>query len=189
MYLRLSNKEKVPLMKRPRRSLVASVLVLGVLGVALWGSTIAGAAHSVGPTHSSSLPRQPKQASAHPFTQHATARQAQGQGNGPGAALLAKALFTGDLATYNTYARWTKGRQQDLDAGPEHKDTLVSGPSLAGSPTEGANGSTIFHVVATTKGKDGKFASWALDITMGGTPAKVLAIDAHRTEINNEPGE
>ncbi len=99
-------------------------------------------------------------ASQHPLS------RTQAQGAGQNALALVTAMFTGDLTTFNRYAKWPKARQQDMDAEPMRKGTVTSGPTLAGTPTQDATGNIVLHLTATAKSSAGKAVQWTFDVAV-----------------------
>jgi hypothetical protein len=164
------------MMRAPSRYVIGVIAVLGALGFVILGGAAAGAASPQAQAHS--------HVSIQPQRMHASAlRDAQVQAGSDVAVKLAKALFTGDLASFNSLSAHPKARQQDLDADHERKDTLTSGPTIAGAPTQDLFGNLVVHLTATAKAPSGKTANWTLDIAVSTTTNKILSIDAHRAEV------
>jgi hypothetical protein len=165
-------------MRPPPRSVIRVIAVLGALGLVVLG----GAAAVAATQKLSSQSHSP--VFIQPQGKHASAfRDAQAQSDSNAAAKLAKAMFTGDLASFNSFSAHPKARQQDLDADHERKDTLISGPTIAGAPTQDMFGNVVVHLTATAKAPSGKTTNWTLDIAVSTATNKVLSIDAHRAEV------
>ncbi len=168
-------------MRAPSRYVIGVIAVLGGLGFVILGGAAAVAAH---PSSLTLSPQAHSRVFIQPQRMHALAlRDAQVQSVSNAAVKLAKALFTGDLASFNSLSAHPKARQQDLDADHERKDTLTSGPTIAGAPTQDLFGNVVVHLTATAKAPSGKTANWTLDIAVSTTTNKILSIDAHRAEV------